>query len=153
MANTLYLPFLLKKANGTLDLDAAGTVLRCMLERDTSTYAVSNQHEFLSDLTNFVEITSASYARQTIANKALNQDNANNRIEWDFDDPAMGALEVGETAKALIFYVQVGGDDTTPADDHLVAYIDTATGLPAVFGGGAVNVTINAEGFIQFAQA
>lgn len=153
MANILYSKFFRELATANLDFDNAASVVRCLLVRSTSTYAPNKDHDFVSDLTNLVEITVASYARQTVANKAVNIDDANDRLELDFDDIAFGALESGQTVLALIFYQQLGGDDTTPADDPLIAYIDTATGLPAVLGGGAFNVTVNAEGFVQMSQA
>jgi heptaprenylglyceryl phosphate synthase len=127
--------------------------VRCLLVRDTSTYTPDKDHEFADDLTSLVEISVASYARQTVAAKAANHDTANDRVELDFDDIAFGSLESGQTVEALIFYVQTGGNDSSPEDDPLIAYIDTASGLPATLGGGAFNVTINAEGFMQLAQA
>lgn len=153
MANILYTKGLEGLANGTIDFDAAGTVVRCLLERDTSTYAPNKDHDFVSDLTGLVEISVASYTRQTLASKAVNIDDANDRIELDCADLAFGSLESGQTVKALIFYVQVGGDDTTPGDDVLLARIDTATGLPVALGGGAFNCVISAEGLFQHAQA
>lgn len=153
MANIIFTKFFEQIANGGLDFDAAGTVIRCLLERSTSGYTPNKDHDFVGDLASLVEITVASYGRQTLGSKAVTIDDANDRVELDFADIAFGNLEAGETVDALIFYRQVGGDDTTPNDDDLIAYVDTATGLPAVLGGGAFNVTINAEGFIQLAQA
>lgn len=153
MANVVYTKFLEGLANGTIDFDAAGTVVRCMLERSTSTYTPNKDHDYVSDLSGFVECSVASYARQTVASKAVNIDDANDRVELDFADIAFGNLETGQTVDALVFYVQTGGDDSSASDDVLIAYIDTATGLPATLGGGAFNVTINAEGFLQLAQA
>ena len=152
MANTIYTRFFSQIANGGLDFDAVGTVIRALLERSTSTYTPNKDHDFVSDLTGLVECSVASYARQTLANKAVNIDDANDRVELDFDDIAFGNLETGQTVRALILYQQTGGSDATPADDPLIAYVDTATGLPAALGGGAFNVTIDAEGFIQLSQ-
>lgn len=152
MANIIYTKFLEQLANGGVDFDAAGTVVRCLLERSTSTYSPNKDHDFVGDLSGLVEITVASYARQTVATKAVNIDDANDRVELDFDDVSFGALESGQTVLALIFYVQTGGDDSTPNNDSLICRIDTATGLPAALGGGTFNVTINAEGLIQLAQ-
>lgn len=152
MANVLYTKFFEQIANGGLDFDAAGTVIRCMLERSTSTYTPNKDHDFVGDMTGFVECTVASYARQTLGSKAVNIDDANDRVELDCADIAFGSLESGQTIDALVFYRQTGGSDATPNDDDLIAYIDTATGLPAALGGGAFNVTINAEGLIQLSQ-
>lgn len=153
MANVIYTKIFEQLATAQVDFDNAATVVRCLLERDTSTYSIDRDHDFVDDLTNLVEITVASYARQTVSNKAVNIDDANDRVELDFDDIDFGTLESGQVAQALIFYVQTGGDDTSPEDDPLIAYIDTATGLPATLGGGNFDVTIDSEGFIQVSQA
>lgn len=152
MANIIFTKFFEQLATSGLDFDAAGTVVRCMLERSTSTYSPNKDHDFLGDQTGFVEISVASYARQTVTTKAVNIDDANDRVELDFDNIAFGNLETGQTADAVQFYRQTGGNDATPNDDDLICYIDTATGLPAVLGGGAFNVTIDAEGLIQLSQ-
>lgn len=155
MANIIYTKFFERTLTANMDLDAAGTVIRCLLERSTSSYTPNKDHDFLDSFTtgSGVEVSVASYARQTVATKAVNIDDANDRVEFDFDNVSFGALETGQTVDALIFYQETGGDDTTPEDDPLICYIDTATGLPAVLGGGTFSVTIDAEGLIQFAQA
>ena len=150
MANLLYTKFFERLASGNLDWDAA--VLRCLLERSTSTYSPNKDHDFVSDLTSLVEITVASYARQTLATAAMNIDDANDRVEPDCADLAFGSLESGQTVLGLIIYAQTGGSDASPTDDPLICRIDTASGLPAALGGGAFNVTINAEGLIQLSQ-
>jgi len=94
----------------------------------------------------------ASYARQTVTTKAVNIDDANDRVELDFDDVSFGSLESGQTVLALIFYQQTGGNDSSPNDDVLIARIDTATGLTAVLGGGTFSVVIDTEGFIWLQQ-
>jgi hypothetical protein len=152
ISNIIFTKFFERVATANADLDAAGTVVRCLLERSTSTYSPNKDHDFVGDLTGLVEITVASYVRQTVATKAVNIDDANDRVEFDFDNIAFGSLETGQTVLSLIFYVQTGGSDATPNDDPLICRIDTATGLPATLGGGAFNVTIDAEGFIQFSQ-
>lgn len=153
MANFVYNRALQAIASGDLDLNAAGTVVRCMLERSTSTYTPDKDHDYVSDLTGFVEISVASYARVTLATKAVNLDDTNDRAEFDADDLSFGSLETGQTVDALVLYQQTGGSDASPSDDLLIAYIDTATGLPAVLNGGAFTITIDAEGLIQFASA
>lgn len=152
MANMIYSRFFRELATANLDWDNASHVVRCLLERDTSTYTPNKDDDFVGDLTGLVEVSVASYARQTVANKAVVIDDANDRVELDFDDVAFGSLEAGQTVDSLIFYQQTGGSDATPADDPLICRIDTATGLPATLGGGAFNVTIDAEGFIQLSQ-
>lgn len=153
MANIIYNRFFERLATANLDFDDAGTVIRCLLERSTSTYTPDKDHDYVSDLSGLVEISVASYARQTVASKAVNIDDANDRVELDFADVSFGALESGQTVLALIFFQQVGGDDGSPSDDPVLVRIDTATGLPAVLGGGDVTIAVDTEGFLQLAQA
>lgn len=101
-------------------------VWKVLLERSTSTYVPNIDHDFLDSFTGGggVEITVASYARQTIGTKAINPDDTNDRVELSCANLAFGSLEVGQTVKALIGYRQVGGDDTTPANDEMMFYYD-----------------------------
>ena len=149
--NILYTKAMALQATADLDWDNAGTVIKCMLERSTSTYTPDKDHDFRDDLTGFVEISVASYTSggETLASKAVNIDDANDRVEIDFADIDFGTLEAGQTVDALVFYQDTGN----AATDVLIAYIDTATGLPAVLGGGNFDVTIDSEGFIQISQA
>jgi hypothetical protein len=154
MANIIYTRLAERLASGNLSWATA--VVRVMLERSTSTYAPNKDHNFVSDLTGFVEISVASYARQTAANKASNKDDANDRQELDLDDVSFGNLEAGQTVKGFLLYVQTGGNDSTPNDDSLIAYFDTVNGLPALpvpLGGGLFTIPIDVEGLIQISQA
>lgn len=105
---------------GIKEVNFASDVIRVLLERSTSTYSPDRDHDYVSDLTNLVEITVASYARQTIANGAINLDDAKDQVEYDGDDIAFGTLEAGQTVLAAIAYKQVGGSDASPADDVLL---------------------------------
>ena len=137
------------------DLDWETSVIRVLLERDTSVYVPDKRHDYLDSFTGGggSEISSASYARQTLANCAIILDDANDLVKLDCDNILFGNLETGQTVKALLVYLQVGGDDSTPANDVLIAYIDTVSGvLPAALGGGAFNVTISSDGFIRVQQ-
>jgi hypothetical protein len=99
-------------------------VFYAMLERSTSTYSPNIDHDFVSDLSGFVEISVASYARQLLGSKANAVNDANDRTELDCADLAFGNLESGQTVKSLIIYRQVGGNDATPNDDELVLRFD-----------------------------
>lgn len=151
MPNIIYTRFAERMASGNLNW--ASAVVRVMLERSTSTYSPNKDHDYVSDLTGFVEISVASYARQTAANKAVNVDDANDRVELDLDDVNFGNLESGQTVRAVVLYLQTGGNDSTPNDDALIGYLDTAGGLPAVLGGGAFTVVIDVEGLVWINQA
>ena len=137
------------------DCDWETDTFRMLLERDTSNYLHDKRHDYVSDFTggSGVEITVASYARQTLANCNIILDDANDQVKLDCDNILFGNLESGQTVRALLVYMQMGGDDSTPSNDVLLAYIDTVSGvLPAGLGGGAFNITINANGFIRMQQ-
>ena len=99
---------------------------KVLLERSTSTYSPNIDHPFLDSFTGGggVEISVASYARVTLGTKTITQDDSNDRVELGCATMAFGNLESGQTVKALIGYRQVGGDDTTPANDELMFYYD-----------------------------
>ena len=131
-------------------VDWTTAVIRCLLERSTSTYTPNADHNFVSELTGLVEISVASYARQTAASPTAVEDDANDWCKMDANDIAFGNLEAGQTVKALIFYIQIGGSDATPADDILLCRYDVDSGgaLPANLGGGAFTVQFNVNGLM-----
>jgi hypothetical protein len=112
--------------NGIAKIAYTTDTIRALLERSTSTYVPNIDHDFLDDFTTGggVEISVASYARQSLANKARAYDSTKNQMEYDADDLAFGNLESGQTVKALLLYRRVGADDTTPEDDDLILYDD-----------------------------
>jgi hypothetical protein len=101
-------------------------VFRVLLERSTSTYVPNIDHDFLDDFTTGggVEITVASYARQTLGGKSITPDLANDRTGLFCSTVAFGSLETGQTVKAVLGYRQTGGNDATPADDEMMFYYD-----------------------------
>lgn len=157
MANLLYTKHFEQVQRGLIDMDASGTVYRALLERSTSTYTPNKDHDFLDSFTtgSGVELSVSGYARVTAATKAVNIDDTNDRTEFTFDPIEFGALASGQTIKAIIIYVQTGGNDSTPEDDVLVGYFDTMGGslaLPLATNGGTVTFTVDAEGLIQTQQ-
>ena len=112
--------------NGWRKVDFLTDVIRVHLVRSTSSYVPNVDHDFLDDFTGGggVFISVASYVAQTLASKAITYDTVKNQVEYDAADPAFGSLESGQTVKAILVVRQVGGDDTTPADDDLILYDD-----------------------------
>jgi hypothetical protein len=102
--------------------------LKALLLRSTGAYVFNDDHNFVADLfsNGAVEISVASYARQTLGAKTLTKDDANDRSVLDFNDIAFGNLEAGQTVAALIFYEFLTNDAASP----LMYFID-----------GKVNVT------------
>lgn len=98
-------------------------VIRVLLEAHTSTYVPDRTDQFLSQYfaAGGVELSGpASYARQTLAGKTAAADTVKHQFELDANDVAFGTLEISsERIKSAIYYVEVGGDDSTPADDIL----------------------------------
>jgi hypothetical protein len=155
MANVIYNAFLYGIAKQTIDWE--GDVFKALLVRSTSTYTPDPDDEDLADFTGGggVEITASGYARDTLDNAAVANDTAANRTELDCDNLNFGEIATGQTVKAVLIYKQVGGDDTTPENDPLVAYLDDDAGdlLPVATAGGPFTLTINAEGLFQLAAA
>lgn len=115
MANALYGKGREKFLNA--DIDWAVDDIKCCLV-DTNDYTVSiDTHEFLSDLAG-VEETSANLGSKTSTLGVA-----------DAADVTFSATS-GDTCEALIIYKDTGNPATSP----LIAYIDSASGLPAVLG-------------------
>lgn len=153
MANGLYNIF----ATGIFgNIDLLNDVIRCLLIRDTSTYTFDKDHQYVSDFTSNggVEISVASYARQTLGTKSVNQNDTNDRGEFTSAAIDFGTLESGQTVEGYIFYKQVGGDDATPANDPLICFVDTDAGglLPAALGDANFTISPPASGWFRGSQ-
>lgn len=129
-----------------LDLDA--DVLRIMLVDNT--YTANADHDFVSQTgLEAAELSGTGYARQTLGTIGVSEDDANDRGEFTAANVTWSGINAG-TAEAAIIYKQVGGDDSTPANDVLIAYIDTG-GFPVTTNGGDLTIQWNAEGILQLA--
>ena len=121
-ASVFYHNAFLEAYNG--DLDAVAGVCRMLLLDSLTTTPDNPDHDFVNDVS-ADECEDASYGRVTLAGKALTDDDANNRTEWDFNDVVFTALN-NETVLGAIAYLQTGGDDSTPTNDALIAMWDIA---------------------------
>jgi hypothetical protein len=126
----------------------AGT-WKALLERSTSTYTPNKDDASILDKSGLVEISVASYARQTIASPTVAADNANDRVLVDCADVSFGSLETGQTVKSVIVYRDDGGNGVP----LLRVDTDATSLLPRALGGGAFTVTINSVGVLSIAQA
>lgn len=121
MANTLYdkgrEAFLL----GDIDW-VADTIKVVLVESD---YVFSVSHQYLSSID----------AADRIATATLASKSATNGIA-DAADITYTAVAAGSTCPALVIYKDTGVAATSP----LIAYIDTATGLPITTTGGDIAV-------------
>ena len=133
MASNLYNPGLEKLLDGTIAFES--DTINVLLV-DTS-HTFTKTHEFVSDIV-ANEASGTGYARKTLANAAIALDAANDRVEFDADNPSYTALDAGTIAAAIIFK-QVTND----ADSPLIAQIDFAD---LVTNGSDVELQINSEG-------
>lgn len=108
--------------NAAINLDTAD--IRVMLVKDT--YTFDDTDEFLADM------GAVDNGRTT----AL-QNTTNTLGVFDADDITLTATAAA-ASNALVLFVHTGADATA----KLIAYIDTATGLPVTPGaGGTVSIT------------
>ncbi len=93
---------------------------------DTGLYTVNlAAHEFLSDVPSGARVGAA----QTLAGKTSTGGVA------DANDVTFNTV-TGNSVEALVIYKDTGVETSSP----LIAYIDTATGLPITPNGGNINV-------------
>ncbi len=93
---------------------------------DTGNYILEESHEFLSDIpANARVVTSTNLTNKTTDLGAA-----------DADDVTFPNVS-GSSAEAIVLYKDTGDEATSP----LIAYIDTATGLPITPNGGDITIT------------
>jgi hypothetical protein len=100
---------------------------------DTALYTFAASHEFLSSI--------AAEARVTAPTTLTSKTSTNGAA--DAQDVTFAAVN-GPSIEALVLYKQVLALDGVTPDDTasiLIAYIDTATGLPITPNGGDIIVT------------
>jgi len=127
MASAIYPKFKEALLQGDYDLSTA--VVRAVLI-DTGTYTYNSAHDFYNDLSGVVGTESGAFASKTFTNGT-----------FDAADITFTAV-TGSTAEAIVLFVDTGN----VATDALIAYLDSATGLPVTPNGGDINVTWNASG-------
>ncbi|TXH53657.1 MAG: hypothetical protein E6Q97_12675 [Desulfurellales bacterium] len=122
MANLLY-----PKGKEALlqSLDLSSVTVKAVLV-DAADYTYSSSHDFLDDVPSGARVGTP----QTLSNKTFTDG------VFNADDITFTAV-TGDVCEALVIY-----NDTPGAESgkHLIAYIDTATGLPVTPNGGNINV-------------
>jgi hypothetical protein len=124
MANALYPKG--KEAFLNADIDLLVDTIKISLI-DTGVYTYSATHEFRSDVSNSAVISTATLSNKTTANGV-----------FDADD-ALFTSVTGANAEALIIFQDTGFQ----ANSRLIAYIDSATGLPILPNGGDITVAFS----------
>ncbi len=121
MANVIYPKWKEAIENGGSNVALSGTVKVVLV--DGASYTYSAAHDFFDDVAGVV-------STQTLATKTYT-----NGV-FDADDVTFTSVAAG-TYEILIIYIDTGVAGTS----RLVAYIDTATGLPVTSTGGNATVT------------
>lgn len=121
MANTLYNSGRQLFLQG--DIDWLVDTIKVALV-DTGTYTFSQSHDYYNDLSGVVGTD------QTLANKTATDGVA------DADDVVFTSVS-GNSVEAIVIYKSTGVSSTSP----LIAYIDTATGLPVTPTGADITIT------------
>jgi len=106
------------------DIDMADDTIKVVLV-DVADYTYSDNHNALNDIPSAARVATATLASKTITNGV-------------FDAANVTFLAVtGDPSEALVIYMDSGVESTS----YLIAYIDTATGLPVTPNGGDITVT------------
>lgn len=130
---------------GTIPWDTSGTPIRILLIK--STYSPDPDHVYVSDLTPGTnEVSGAGYVRKDLSSRTVTVNNTTDRAIATAANPLWTALDCGTIAAAVV-YLQVGGDDATPADDVLIAYLDYND---LVTNGGDVTLQWPATGMFYY---
>ena len=108
------------------DLDWSAATIKAVLVDLADYTPVIDTHEFLSDIPSGARVaTSAAFTGKTSTLGVA-----------DAADISFATV-VGDQSEALVIYADTGVVGTS----RLIAFIDTATGLPVTPNGGNVNVT------------
>lgn len=143
MAQFVYTGAKLKIAKADLDFDLADMRVKLLM---TNTTADTDQDATnIAGITTLDEYNGTGYTELDLASVVVAADNVNDRAEVDYADGTFGAT-VGagiRNIQGMLYYVRVDG---TAANDYPVAWVDVT---PFNGNGGAINLTVNAEGLIQ----
>jgi hypothetical protein len=136
-------------------IDLANDTIKVLALKNTTAYTFDkDNHDFVQDvLNNGDEFDDTNYSRLTLANQATSTDDTDDEGVFDADDITWQDLGGSQDIQTVIIYKQVGGDDTTPGDDPVIAVLDddTASDLPFATNGSNVTVTWDGQGIAQLA--
>lgn len=124
MANLIYPTFKNAALTTGTSVNLSSDTIKVTLV-DTASYTYSAAHDFIDDVPGGARIST-----QTLANKTVTTN------VFDADDVTFTTVTSG-TYEALVIWEDTGTESTS----RLIAYIDTATGLPVTSTGGNVTVT------------
>ena len=124
MANALYPKAKESFINGHINM-SANTITIALV--DTGVYTFSTSHQFRSDVSNSAVISSTSLSNKTVTSGV-----------FDADDATFTSV-TGANCEALLLFQDTGVQSTS----RLIAYVDSATGLPILPNGGDITVVFS----------
>lgn len=124
MANALYSKAKEAFLNGSINM-VANTITIALV--DTGVYTYSASHQYRNEVSNSAVISSTTLANKTITNGV-----------FDADDATFSSV-TGANCEALLIFQDTGIQTTS----RLIAYIDSATGLPILPNGGDITVAFS----------
>ena len=124
MANALYPKAKEAFLNGSINM-VANTITIALI--DTGVYTYSTSHQYRSDISNSAVISTTTLTNKTITGGV-----------FDADDALFSSV-TGANAEALIIF----SDSSVQGTSRLIAYIDSATGLPILPNGGDITVAFS----------
>jgi hypothetical protein len=124
MANALYSKAKEAFLNGSINM-VANTISIALV--DTGVYTYSASHQYRNEVSNTAVISSTTLANKTITNGV-----------FDADDATFSSV-TGANCEALLIFQDTGIQTTS----RLIAYIDSATGLPILPNGGDISVAFS----------
>lgn len=124
MANALYPKAKEAFLNGSINM-VSNTITIALV--DTGVYTYSSSHQYRNEVSNSAVISSATLSNKTITNGV-----------FDADDATFSSV-TGANCEALLIFQDTGIQSTS----RLIAYIDSATGLPILPNGGDISVAFS----------
>ena len=124
MANALYSKAKEAFLNSSINM-IANTIIISLV--DTGVYTYSASHQYRSEVSNSAVISSTTLTNKTITNGV-----------FDADDATFSSV-TGANCEALLIFQDSGIQNTS----RLIAYIDSATGLPILPNGGDISVAFS----------
>ena len=124
MANALYLKAKEAFLNGSINM-VANTITIALV--DTGVYTFSSSHQFRSEVSNNAVISTTTLTNKSVANGV-----------FDADDATFTSV-TGANCEALLIFQDTAVQNTS----RLIAYVDSATGLPILPNGGDITVVFS----------
>lgn len=153
MADFFYLPYLLKRETG--DINIVTDDIRVLLVK--TDHVSANTDEFIGDFADLDECDGTGYTpgpggtgRKAMASRSWGLDVANERAEFQLANLTWTAIAAGAgPATAMIIYKHNSDSDDTL--NEAIAFMDQG-GFPQTFSGVDATVNIPAEGLFQSEQ-